>query len=307
MGDDYFNALESFMTLISSPPSAVPAKPAPIALEQFLEATPPGQYADISVHRNVYQDNSVGFDLPTVQLFCTHDGCNGIRFFDTSAEINLKVLKDCFWTYNCRNCKTSKKTFSVRVSYDAGTKVLTLLKYGEVPGFGPPTPARVRSLVGSEGDYYFKGLKAENQSLGIAAFAYYRRIVEHQKDKIFDEIIRVAERLGESPDLIAQLQAAKKETQFTSAVDSIKLAIPQVLRIDGHNPLTLLHSALSEGLHAQSDAECLELATSIRIVLTEFVERVGIALKNDAELKTAVSRLFKKPARGITVDVNRLP
>jgi hypothetical protein len=57
-----------------------------------------------------------------------------------------------------------------------------------------------------------------------------------------------------------------------------------------------LHSALSEGLHAQTDEECLELATSIRVVLTEFVERVAMALKDEAELDKAVSRLIK--ARG---------
>jgi hypothetical protein len=291
------------MTLLTSQLSAAaPVKTSAVLLSKFLERVPPGQKTEISIGLTEFSNGTVGFNPPTVQLFCANDGCNGIRYFDTTGSANVRTLTDNFWTYCCRNCKTSFKTFSIRISYDPPQKALSLLKFGEIPPFGPPTPARVRTLVGNEGDYYLKGLKAENQNLGIAAFAYYRRIVEHQKDKIFDEIIRVAERLGESDDLIAELQAAKQKTQFTAAVDSIKLAIPQVLRIDGHNPLTLLHSALSEGLHAQSDIECLELATSIRIVLTEFVERVGIALKNDAELKTAVGRLFKKPNRGSADD-----
>lgn len=53
--------------------------------------------------------------------------------------------------------------------------------------------------------------------------------------------------------------------------------IPQTLLINGHNQLTLLHSALSEGLHDQTDEKCLELATSIRVVLTDLADRLGCA------------------------------
>jgi hypothetical protein len=75
---------------------------------------------------------------------------------------------------------------------------------------------------------------------------------------------------------------------------STRAAIPQTLLINGQNPLTLLHSALSEGLHAKSDEDCLELATSIRLVLMELAERIATALKDEAELRNAVNRLLKK-------------
>ncbi|MBB3176248.1 hypothetical protein [Variovorax sp. Sphag1AA] len=171
------------------------------------------------------------------------------------------------------------------------------MKFGERPQFGPPTPARVTTLVGSARDYYFKGTRSENQGLGIAAFAYYRRVVEDRKAEIFAEIRRVASKLGGSTELLAELDAAAKEQQFSAAVAMVKHGIPASLMINGHNPLTLLHAALSEGLHAQTDAECLELATSIRVVLTDFVERVGNALRDEAALTAAVSRLMsKRPA-----------
>jgi hypothetical protein len=66
--------------------------------------------------------------------------------------------------------------------------------------------------------------------------------------------------------------------------------------MDGHNPLTLLHSALSKGLHADDDQTCLEAAHIIRIVLAGLVERVGQALKSEAELTTALGRLMGNPA-----------
>jgi len=138
--------------------------------------------------------------------------------------------------------------------------------------------------------------------LGIGAFAYYRRVIENQKDKIFDEIIRVSERLNASKELLDDLAAAKEETQFSKAVEAVKHGIPQVLLLNGQNPLTLLHSALSEGLHAQTDEKCLELATSIRVILTEFVERVATALKDEAELNKAVNRLIQERGQKVQSD-----
>ena len=88
-----------------------------------------------------------------------------------------------------------------------------MFKFGENPPFGPPTPARVISVVGPEKDYYLKGRRSENQGLGIAAFAYYRRVVENQKRRIF-EIIRVSQKIGASKEILDDLNDAKKENQL---------------------------------------------------------------------------------------------
>ena len=69
--------------------------------------------------------------------------------------------------------------------------------------------------------------------------------------------------------------------------------LPQVLLINGQNPLTLLHSALSEGLHAKTDEHCLVLAHAVRVVLTELSDRLSQALKDEAELRSAISLLTK--------------
>jgi hypothetical protein len=148
-------------------------------------------------------------------------------------------------------------------------------------------------MVGPDRELFLKGRHAENHGLGIGAHAYYRRVVENQKNRLIDEFIRVAEKLNMPQATMDKLKIAKDEQQFAKAVDAVKDAVPPVLLIDGHNPLKLLHTALSEGIHDNSDATCLELANSIRVVLTELAERVGIALKDHAELKSAVSRLLK--------------
>ncbi|HEY3131582.1 MAG TPA: hypothetical protein VGL91_19155 [Acidobacteriota bacterium] len=45
-----------------------------------------------------------------------------------------------------------------------------------------------------------------------------------------------------------------REFAVTDALESVKHGIPQALLINGHNPLLLLHNALSDGVHGRSDA-----------------------------------------------------
>ena len=166
-------------------------------------------------------------------------------------------------------------------------------KYGEMPSFGPVTPPRLLGLFGDDKDIFLKGRRCESQGLGIGAYSYYRRVVENHKDQIFDEIIKVAKKVSLPADKIEMLEAAKKKSQFSEAVDDLKPAIPEGLLIDGqHNPLSLLHKALSIGLHELDDTKCLEYAQNIRIVLADLAERIGLALKQQNELSAAVGSLL---------------
>ena len=94
----------------------------------------------------------------------------------------------------------------------------------------------------------------------------------------------------------ADLEEARNESQVSKAVGKIKHGIPESLMIMGQNPLTLLHGPLSHGIHDMSDDECLSIATSIRHVLIEFAEKLGAALKEQAELDAAVANLLSNRA-----------
>lgn len=264
---------------------------------ELLTGTPPGAVYEVPnfVIRDA-QDN-YRISLPALQLFCGSENCGGPRLFDGQTVYTDYAGEGTtyhFLNYYCRNCRGSRKTFAIRSFRSSATTPL-VLKFGEFPAYGPPIPSRVISLMGPDRELFLLGRRAENQGLGLGAFAYYRRVVENQKGRLIDEIAKVARRLGASQDTLDKFEAAKAETQFSKAVDDVKDAIPESLRIQGHNPLRLLHSALSQGLHAQSDAECLELATSIRVVLTELAERISQVLKDDAELKQALTRLLNRP------------
>ena len=206
---------------------------------------------------------------------------------DGDEYISLSKSHLTFLTYRCRNCQDSVKVFSI-VYFPESPVLGDAYKFGEFPPFGPPVPPRVLRLIQPDRALFLRGRRCENQGLGIGAFTYYRRVVENQWKRLVGEIIKVVKTTKAPPTTIAALEAAESERQFTKAVKDLKDAMPPVLLMNGHNPLTLLHGALSEGVHNLPDEECLVLATSIRMVLVELAEKLGQALKDERGLTDAI-------------------
>lgn len=260
-----------------------------ITFREFLESIPPASPRKVTGLTS--PGSTTGAKIvftPSLRLHCPTVLCNGVRTFSSNDCLHADAkFRDIFLVYLCQNCKQYQKIFSLRLDVEA--KMAT--KYGEIPNFGPPIPARAISLIGGDRELFLKGRRCELQGLGIAAFTYYRRVIEDQRNRIFDEIIRVLEGTDPTNAVIPEIKAAKNQQQFSASVDTIKHAWPASLLIHGHNPLRMLHSALSEGVHAMSDEDCLELATAIRTVLFEFSERLAQTLNDDAELAEAVKRL----------------
>lgn len=273
-----------------------------VTYSDFMETIPPGQLHGISnlvAWQFVDSRHNWCNVLQTqeIQLHCSDDSCNGTRFFRCTNRNDI-VLNQAhsfiYLTYLCSNCQKSQKTFSLAASArEDKNPEGELYKFGELPAYGPPTPSRLMKLIGPDREEFLKGRRCENQGLGVGAFIYYRRVVEAQKNRILEEIIKVSEKLGAPKQKIETLRAAVTETQFTRALEMAKDVMPESLLINGHSPIKLLHSALSDGVHARSDEACMALATSVRVVLGELSDRLSQALKDEAELTKALSTLLK--------------
>jgi hypothetical protein len=165
-------------------------------------------------------------------------------------------------------------------------------KIGEYPEIHIDIPSALPKLLGSDYSYFIKGLKGEKEGLGVGAAAYYRRVVENQKGRLIEQIARVAKRVGANEETLGRFEAAANETQFSKAIDMIKDCFPESLLIDGHNPLKLLHKALSIAIHNEDDSDCMRIAHSIRVVLTDLSKKMKEALKEENELKQALSDIM---------------
>lgn len=273
-----------------------------INMKYFYESVPPYKEVEVEDLKLVYTivmgGTTTVFNYPQIEIECP--SCNGKRYFEKTNENVQNSLFDDYHIetviYTCKNCNSFQKIYTIKYKNlqpftDKKKFPGKIIKLGEFPPFGESTPSKVISLIGKERDFFLKGRRCENQDLGIGAYAYYRRIVENQKDKLIDEIIKVCNKLGNQEELIKNLENAKKETHFSKAIDSIKEELPSSLYINGQNPLKLLYKAVSKGIHDMSDEDCLKYAASIRILLIELTERMNAILKDSQEIQNAINVL----------------
>jgi hypothetical protein len=265
-------------------------------------------------------------NVQTIWLHCDHPDCDGRQKFDAapankfrdSSLIELDDSGNVFARFICRTCGISEKYFALQFeptqqaeeiyaqqkeefqkraeakddqSWTTKPLPATCFKYGELPPFGPRTPSKLLSLLRPEHETFIKGRRSESQGLGVGALAYYRRIVELRWRALVAEIEKIAASSGSPDHVIVAIRRAGNDQRFSAAVESINDALPAALFINGHNPLRLLHNALSEGIHNLSDEKCLELASHIRVVLVELTERISQAINHRQDLEAAVKAL----------------
>ena len=275
----------------------------PVSFATFLEEVPPGAERKVSdLYSLVHTHPPRGLpplepvwrlNTPDIRLHCPTETCGGVRTFecdDGYEEVRGYNRANVFFTYTCCNCKKSIKTYALQIApKEKGPG--SAVKYGERPAFGSQLPNSLLKMVGDDSDLLLKGRITENQGLGIGAFAYYRRVVENHKNRLLAEIRKAAVRLGADEELLYTIDLAIGETQFSKSLDLVKGAIPDGLKVEGDNPLKLLHGALSKAVHELSDEECLERAHAVRVVLTKLVSNIAHILKDEREVKAAVKKL----------------
>lgn len=281
-----------------------------ITFKDILQDLSPGEYFDVpdvvyETNKNWMSDDILtAVNTPDLQLHCDNDKCNGVRLFQynqfpmhyeyRSIDGGDTCYDNVYIEYLCQNCKENIKSFAIMfIKIHDDKTTADLIKFGEYPFYGPHIPSKLISLIGPDREIFLKGIKCESQNLGIAAFSYYRRVIENQRDRLIDNIASVLTKLNVDPKATELLQQAKVETQFTTSMNKLKPYLPKELLIHDTNPLVLLHKSLSVGLHGLTDEECLDYAHSIRIVLTELADKLKALLADHNQLKKALTKLNK--------------
>ena len=247
--------------------------------------------------------NQFWLNEPDLELECAT--CHGIRRFSTNRnpEVQWDLWRagmiqcgELVLRYRCANCEESTKMYAIRFE-DLKKNSLhndyspTVTKFGELPPFGGNAPSRVISLVREDRDNFVKGFRCENLGFGVAAFSYYRRVIENQKHRLLDRFIEVAEKIHAPAESIEALRTAKSNAQFSRAMESIKDYVPKDLLIRGENPLTVLHGLLSVGMHGEEDDWCLRQSHAIRAVLIETAKRIDDTLASARSIDAAMKQL----------------
>ena len=237
------------------------------------------------------------YKIPETRINIECPVCKSLQTFKLQNEVfelagwqNKNPKGEIFrFLYQCTHCEKHFQHFYIRV--DDNNESYT--KVGQHPAWQTQSDPEIERLLGDHSPLYKKGLICESQGYGIGAFGYYRRIVEEIIDQLLGEISDLI-----PPEELATYHAAVERTKQTRVtqekIDLVKDLLPGILRPQGINPLTQLHSALSEGLHAGSDEECLELAETIRSILIFLVNQIMASRASRVQFSESMRKLLDK-------------
>jgi hypothetical protein len=209
---------------------------------------------------------------------------NGFNYANfPSNNISLKA------NYCCVSCREHRRDFFIHISDD----LQSLQKIGQNPPWGILGDKNIEKMLGKHKQHLTRGMICESQGYGIGAFGYYRRITEEIIDILISDIeaiIPVSDRASFS----AALEKVKMTRQTSEKIALVKDLLPPSLEIEGMNPLGILHSSLSEGLHSNSDQECLEYAEAVRESLIYLSSQVFETRTRKTAFTTKMRKLLDK-------------
>lgn len=198
--------------------------------------------------------------------------------------LNLKFL--------CQACKDFERRFFIYVN----NSLDTMYKVGQYPEWEIKMDKNLEKILQSHAPTFRKGLVCESQGYGIGAFAYYRRITENIIDELLDSISNLIEDEHKDKYRIA-LEKTKNTRVAQEKIDLVKDLLPTILKPNGMNPLGVLHSELSEGVHAESDEACLEVASHIKSILIFLINQIIQSKESAKGFTNSMKSLLEKKSK----------
>lgn len=234
-------------------------------------------------------------DKPAINMKCLK--CESIQTFKMEDSycrhhpVNIEDKKKSI-IYTCQSCKEFIRQFQVYFSPNNDY----IYKFGQYPEWEIKMDNNLEKTLGKHSSTFRKGLICESQGYGIGAFAYYRRITED----IIDELLDSIEDLIEEENKGTYREALKKTkiTRVTQEkIELVKDLLPSILKPNGMNPLGVLHSELSEGLHAETDQACLTNANHVRTIMTFLINQIIQSKEAAKSFSTSMKSILERKSK----------
>ena len=278
----------------------------PVTMEQLLEDVPLHSRQPVEELFDQPQFGNVKFP-GEIRMHCEHPKCDGVRRHTRLSSDRQTKLGESFYyfaLYLCENCRLRLKVFGLKAERQSEHHIAGFCtKIYQDPPFGQPIPRNLFHIIGEANrEHFLQARRAIARGLGIGAYAYYRRIVENTKFDLIDSVLEVAQATKALPEQVGLLKKAQSERQFSKAIQILSdaSAIPPILLIAGHNPLSLLHDLLSEGIHQLDDEECLKRAQEAEVILYAIADRMQTAVTEQKEVKAALASILKRKTQDAT-------
>lgn len=276
--------------------------------KQFLETYPllrkyPVTFDKLSYSQWGTKGAICNLPKPALNLFCKK--CQSMQTFNmendyehfTVQSVNREspVGKIFEMRYLCASCNDFRYIFYIEFCIDKEPDEDSrnfpgwVRKIGQFPPWEIDIDKNLEKDLGKDAGLYKKGLICESQSYGIGSYSYFRRVTSNIIDELLNSISDLIDEKVKKQYEQA-LEKVKKTRVTEEKIELVQDLLPLSLQPNGVNPLKSLHSALSDGIHNKSDEECLELADTIKTVLTYLLEEI----KNRGDRAKQFSDKMKK-------------
>lgn len=260
-------------------------------IKTFLETAPLYSWREFKKPRV----NRSSLWINEIDAYC--DICDQQRPFQDlrsrggGAGMTVNALKSgtSYFTFSCVSCRKSHREYLVEQVLDEET--IRIQKYGELPRSKLIRNRVLQKFLKDDLDNYEKAIVCLSHEYGVAAFAYFRRVVENNISALLDLLQEDAKSSGSDKSILDALADLRKDTPMSEKIKIANLALPNHLKPDGLNPLGRLYQVLSEGVHSLSEAECLQKATATSECLAFLISELASRAEHRARFKSLVGKL----------------
>lgn len=204
--------------------------------------------------------------------------------------------------YRCRNCGRNTARFCIIWQEREADNLL--LKVGQYPELEERVPENLEQALDKfDLKLYKNALRMRNFNLGVAAVAYMRLIVENKMSDMLEILHESALTHNAPAELLARHEAMKKEKRFSDKIDYAGELLPAGLRPPGKpNPMAILHELASEGLHAKTDEECVDVFDSCRKTFEYVFGKLRIETEDAKNFVKEMADLAEKKTKAAVGD-----
>jgi len=200
-----------------------------------------------------------------IKIHCSDKKCGHETWWEVEEQkVYFSGMRINQRLYKCKNCDRRNVVYCF-IWLEQEEQNL-FVKVGQYPELEERVPESLEKTLGpADLKMYKNALRMRNFNLGIAAVAYMRRVVENRMNDMLEILYEAAVAHNVLAELLARHMAVKAEKRFAVKVEYAGDLLPAYLRPPGKpNPIQILHELASDGIHARSDEECVDIFDSCR-------------------------------------------
>lgn len=261
-------------------------------LQDFLENEPPYRVIEITSYQ-LHQMEDI--EQLTITDYC--EKCKHLRTFKCH-QTNFKEIEQEFGFYSLSSGgkfdfeKYSKQCSHVFLlvfdcQHDCNElhyftiliKNLTIQKIGQYPTFAKEEVNKklinYKSLIPKYYPELTKAVSAYSQNMGVPAFVYLRRILEHLVDEK------------------AKLHGVGTEQKFIDKLKEVENH-EKIVPVEFDEIKNQLYTILSKGVHEYEENECIEMFSAVKFIIESILDAELIKKEHEKKAKEAKAIIQKK-------------